>query len=317
MKAEMKAVKPPRLKKGDLIGLVSPAGTPTPHEKIEGSVRYLEALGYKVKVGQHASKVWGYLAGTDAERAEDFNAMIRDPQVKAIFALRGGYGTPRLLPLIDYRSLARQPKIISGFSDITALQLAIYRKCRLVTFSGPLPAVEFWRKPDSYTEEQFWRLLTSKSAVGPLENSRGQDLAVHKEGNASGVLLGGNLALVASTIGTAFMPSLKGAMLVLEEVGEYPYRVDRMFAQLRNAGVLKGLAGMLLGQFTDCEPKDPAQPQLEVEFLLKEYAQFVEGPMLGNLSYGHVPKKLTMPFGLRARVDTKKRRIEVKESGVS
>ena len=313
----MRAVKPPRLRKGDLIGLVSPASTPTPLEKIEGSVRYLEALGYNVKVGQHAAKVWGYLAGTDAERAEDFNGMIRDPEVNAIFALRGGYGTPRLLPLIAYRALARQPKIISGFSDITALQLAIYRKCRLITFSGPMPAVEFWSKPDPYTEEQFWRLLTSKNAVGQMENLQGENLAVHKEGKASGVLLGGNLALVASAIGTAFMPSLKGAMLVLEEVGEYPYRVDRMLAQLNNAGILRGLAGMLLGQFTECEPKDPAQPHLDIEFLLKDYAKIVGGPVLGNLLYGHVPKKLTVPFGLAATVDTKKRTIVVRENAVT
>ena len=313
----MKPVKPPRLKNGDVIGLVSPASTPTPRDKIEGSVRYLEGLGYRVKVGQHVSKAWGYLAGTDKERAEDFNAMIRDPQVKAIFALRGGYGTPRILPLIQYRALARQPKIVSGFSDITALQLAIYRKCGLVTFSGPMPAVEFWKEPDKYTEEQFWRLITSKSVVGTLENPLQERYDLQKEGKTSGVILGGNLALVVSTLGTPFMPPLSGAILVLEEVGEYPYRVDRMFAQLRNAGILKNLAGMLLGQFTECEPKDPAQPHLNVEYLLKEYAQMVEGPVLGNLLYGHIPKKLTVPFGLRATVDTKKRRIEVRESAVT
>jgi muramoyltetrapeptide carboxypeptidase len=313
----MKAVKPPRLRKGDVIGLVSPASTPTPREKIEGGVRYLEALGYRVKVGKHVSKAWGYLAGTDEERAEDFNGMINDAEVKAIFALRGGYGTPRILDLIQYRALAKQPKIISGFSDITALQLAIYKKCGLVTFSGPMPAVEFWKKPDPYTQEQFWRLVSSKSTVGALENPLQERFDLHREGKASGVMLGGNLALVASTVGTSFMPSLKDAVLVLEEVGEYPYRVDRLFAQLRNAGVLKGVAAMLLGQFSECEPKDPALPHLSVEFLLKEYAQMVDGPVLGNLLYGHVPKKLTVPLGLVATVDTKKQRIEVRESAVS
>src|SRR5687768_8323453 len=208
----MTAIKPPRLRKGDVIGLVSPASTPIPEEKIQGSVRYLEALGYKVKVGSHVSKVFGYLAGTDEERATDLNAMIRDRDVKAIFALRGGYGTPRILPAIDYRALRKQPKIISGFSDITALQLAIYRKCRLVTFSGPMPAVEFWKDPDPYTEENFWRLLTSKAAVGKIENPAEQQIIVQREGKASGVLLGGNLALVLSTLGTPFMPSLRDAV---------------------------------------------------------------------------------------------------------
>jgi muramoyltetrapeptide carboxypeptidase len=313
----MTAIKPPRLRKGNLIGLVSPASTPTPEEKIQRSVRYLEGLGFKVKVGAHASKVFGYLAGTDEERAADLNAMIRDPEVKAIFALRGGYGTPRILPAIDYRALSRRPKIISGFSDITALQLAIYRKCRLVTFSGPMPAVEFWKNPDAYAEENFWRLLTSKAAVGKIENPSEQNLVVHREGKASGVLLGGNLALVLSTLATPFMPSLRKAVLVVEEVGEYPYRVDRLFAQLRNAGVLKNLAGLLLGQFTDCEPKDPKQPYLTVAQLLAEYAQMVKGPVLGNLLYGHVPKKLTMPFGLVATVDARNGLIEMRESAVA
>ena len=312
----MTATKPPRLRKGDVIGLVSPASTPTPGEKIQGSVRYLEKLGYRVKVGNHVSKVFGYLAGTDEGRAADLNAMIRDPEVKAIFALRGGYGTPRILLEIDYRALRRQPKIISGFSDITALQLAIYRKCGLVTFSGPMPAVEFWKDPDPCTEENFWRLVTSKAAVGKIENPVEQEVIVHREGKASGPLLGGNLALVLSTLGTPFMPSLRKAVLVLEEVGEYPYRVDRLFAQLRNAGVLKNVAAMLLGQFTECEPKDPKQPHLTTEQILSEYAQMTKGPTLGNLTYGHVPRKLTIPFGLRATVDTKKRCIEVREGAV-
>jgi muramoyltetrapeptide carboxypeptidase len=312
----MSAIKPPRLRKGDVIGLVSPASTPTPREKVEGSVRYLEGLGYRVKLGEHVSKAWGYLAGTDEERAADFNAMVRDRQVKAIFALRGGYGTPRILSDIHYRTLAREPKIISGFSDITAVQLAIYRKCGLVTFSGPMPAVEFWKAPDPYTEEQFWRLLTSRMPVGRLENPLEEGYDLHRDGKASGVLLGGNMALLVSTLGTRFMPSLRGAVLVLEEVGEYPYRVDRMFAQLKNAGVLKGVAAMLLGQFTECEPKDRSLPHLNVEYLLKEYAQGVDGPVMGNVLYGHVPKKLTVPFGLRATVDTKKQRIEIRESAV-
>ena len=312
----MTAVKPPRLRKGDLIGLVSPASTPSSSEKIEGGVRYLENLGYRVKVGAHAAKSFGYLAGTDQERAADFNDMIADPQVKAIFALRGGYGTPRLLPLIQYRLLARQPKIISGFSDITALQLAIFKKCRLVTFSGPMPAVEFWKNPDPYTEENFWRLLTSKALVGTLANPPDDPLRIHREGKSTGVMLGGNLALVVSTLGTPFMPSLRDAVLVLEEVDEYPHRVDRMFAQLRNAGIFQNTAALLLGKFTECGPKDPAQPHLTTDYLLEEYAPFARGPVLGNLRYGHVPKKLTVPFGLKAIVDSAKKRIEVREGAV-
>ena len=129
-------------------------------------------------------------------------------------------------------------------------------------------------------------------------------------------MLGGNLALVVSTIGTHFMPSLRNTVLLLEEVDEYPHRVDRMFAQLRNSGVLQNAAAIVFGRFTECGPKDPGQPHLTVEQLLKEYGQFARGPVLGNFCYGHVPKKLTVPFGLHASIDTRKRRIEVREGAV-
>ena len=151
----MKILKPARLRRGDVIGLISPASAPLPAEKIEKGVRYLERLGYRVKPGEHVAAQRGYFAGTDAQRLSDLNTMLNDPQVRAIFAIRGGYGSPRLLPFVDYRAVRRQPKIFAGFSDLTALQLALFRRAGLVTFSGPLPGVEFWQKPDPYTEEHF------------------------------------------------------------------------------------------------------------------------------------------------------------------
>src|SRR5881394_4667621 len=186
----MTIVKPPRLRRGEVIGLISPASTPWPAEKIEKGARYLEGLGYRVKLGEHVAARHGYFAGTDAERLNDLNAMLNDPQVNAVFAVRGGYGSPRLLPFVDYQAVRRQPKIIVGFSDITALQLALFRRTGLVTFSGPLPGVEFWRKPDPYTEEHFWRLLTSSRRVGPLPNPAGQPLRRRISGRARGRLLG-------------------------------------------------------------------------------------------------------------------------------
>jgi muramoyltetrapeptide carboxypeptidase len=309
----MDFLKPPRLNRGDLIGLVSPASTPAPREKIESSVRYLERLGYRAKVGANAEREHGYLAGTDEQRAADLNNFIRDPRVKALFALRGGYGTPRILSLIDYRALRRSPKIISGFSDITALQLAILRRCGLVTFSGPMPAVEFWKDPDPYTEENFWRLLTSKKKLGPLAAS---ELEVLNEGRASGALLGGNLSLVVNCLGTRFLPSMRGAILVLEEVDEAPYRVDRMLTQLMNSGIASRLAGLVFGQFTRCEQKDPAKPSLTCAEVLRDFASRLKCPVLTNLQYGHVPRKLTIPFGLSAQIDAARKRISVLESAV-
>jgi muramoyltetrapeptide carboxypeptidase len=236
--------------------------------------------------------------------------------VRAIFALRGGYGTPRLLDRIDYRALGRDPKIISGFSDITALQLAIFKKCGLVTFSGPMPAVEFWNDPDPFTEENFWRLLTSAKKIGALKNPPEAGLEMLVPGRAEGVLLGGNLSLVTCSVGTAFLPTLAGAILVLEEVDEAPYRVDRMLMQLVNSGIASRLSGVVFGQFTRCEAKDPSKPSLSCAEVLREFAGRLCGPAIANFQYGHIPRKLTVPFGLRARLDSKRKRIEVLESAV-
>src|SRR5947207_8451528 len=187
----MKILKPPRLRRGDVIGLISPASAPLLAEKIEKGVRYLERLGYRVKRAEHVAAQHGYFAGTDAQRLSDLNAMLNDSQVKAIFSIRGGYGSPRLLPFVDYRAVRRQPKIFAGFSDLTALQLALFRRAGLVTFSGPLPGVDFWRKPDPYTEEHFWRLLTSTRPAGPLPCPGNKPLRPRIRGRARGPLLGG------------------------------------------------------------------------------------------------------------------------------
>lgn len=311
------SIAPPRLRRGDLIGLVSPASTPSPDEKVHKATLYLESLGYRVRHGNHVLACDGYLAGSDTDRAEDLNAMIRDPLVKAIFATRGGYGTPRLLPLVDYKALAKSPKIISGFSDITGLEMAIHRKTRIITFSGAMPCAEMWNSPDPYTEEAFWRLLTSKSKPGLLSNPQGNPTKMGSPGVAEGLLLGGNLALVASTLGTPYCPSFRRAVLALEDVDEYPHRLDRMFAQLRNAGILKNVAGLVLGQFTHCKPKDPAQPHLTADQVLAQTIEWTPRPSLLNLQYGHIPKKLTLPLGAMARLDATKGTLRILEACVS
>jgi muramoyltetrapeptide carboxypeptidase len=309
-------LKPPHLLPGDLIGLVSPASAPSSSEMIEKGVRYLERLGYAVKVGKHAAKVHGYLAGTDQQRATDFNEMIRDKNVKAIIAVRGGYGTPRILPLLDYKALKRNPKIIVGYSDITALQLAIFRKIGLVTFSGPMAGVEMSDGIDPFTEEHFWRLVTSKSKIGELRNPADEPLRVLHSGKGQGRILGGNLATAISLLKTPYAPSLVDAILVLEDVDEAPHRVDRMLAQLDNADILETIGGLIFGKFIDCVPSDPSRPFLPIDQVLHNATQRLRCPVLANLQYGHLAKKLTVPLGLRARIDTKKGTIEVLESAV-
>jgi muramoyltetrapeptide carboxypeptidase len=241
---------------------------------------------------------------------------VMDNDVNAIFALRGGYGTPRLLQMIDYRALKKHPKIIVGYSDLTALQLTIFRKTGLVSFSGPMPGVEMWKGIDPYTEEHFWRLLTSAKKIGALTNPEEEPLRTLQQGKAKGQLLGGNFSLLACLMGTPFLPSLKKTILVLEDVDEAPHRVDRMLAQLLNAGVLRTLSGLIFGKFTGCTPRDTTEPHLTIEQIQTEYAAKLKAPVVANFQYGHIPKKLTLPIGLQGMINTKKNTIEVLESGV-
>ena len=311
------SIKPPRLRKRDLIGLIAPASPPSSEEKIHGAVRYLENRGYEVLVGKHVQDVHGYLAGKDEDRLADLNRFIRDDSVKAIVAIRGGYGTPRLLDGVDYDALAKDPKVIVGYSDLTGLQSAIYTRTGLITFSGPMGGVEMWDAIDPYTEQNFWRMLESPEAPGPLVNPEDQPVTTIRTGTGEGTLLGGNLSLVMSLFGTPYLSSLSGAVLVFEDVDEAPHRIDRMFTQLRHAGVWADAAAVVFGTFTDCVPSDPAKPHLTVDQLQKEFTASVSGPVLANVQYGHIPRKLTMPIGARCRVDGGKGIVEILEPVVA
>jgi len=259
---------------------------------------------------------YGYLAGTDEQRVGDLHAMFRNPEVKAIMCIRGGYGTPRLLSLVNYRLVARNPKIFVGYSDVTSLQLALWKKCSLVTFQGPMVGVDMPEPLDAFTEELFWRMLTSRKKIGPV---LGPDEPVNtvSAGKASGLLMGGNLAHLVASMGTPYLPSFKGNLLFLEDIGEEPYRIDRMMSQLRHAGILRQASGILGGKFTDCAPKDPAKPSLTLDDIFRELAGITPRPFMSNLPFGHEAKKITMPIGIRARMDAAKHTLEILEGAVS
>jgi muramoyltetrapeptide carboxypeptidase len=309
----MKILKPPALKKGDVIGIVSPASSPDDFTRIEQGVKYLESLGYRVKLGKHIFKRYGYLSSTDDERADDLNEMLADEKVKAIICVRGGYGTPRLLDKVDYNLIKKKPKIFVGYSDITALQLAIFKKTGLVTFSGPMLAVDIYSNFDSFAEDFFWRILTSREKKIEIKNPNGVELNTLKSGKATGTLLGGNLSLIASIMGTKYQPSFNGSVLVIEDIGEEPYRIDRYLSQLKNSGVLYKINACILGQFTDCAPKEP-EKSLTLEQIFNDYLGNLKIPVISNLSYGHIPQKLTLPLGARVRVDAKRQKITIIES---
>ncbi|MFN0068370.1 MAG: LD-carboxypeptidase [Limisphaerales bacterium] len=312
----MDILKPPRLRRGDGIGLVAPASPPRRREQIEGAVRYLEACGYRVKLGAHVEARHGFSAGTDEQRAADLNGMFRDPQVAALFALRGGNGCCRLLRRLDYAAVRLHPKILAGYSDLTCLQLALWRRARLVSFSAPMPAVEFWSRPDPYTEEHFWALLTSRARRRELPAPVDLPVKRWRGGVAAGPLLGGCCSLVVSLLGTPFLPDFRGAVLFLEDVHEALHRIHRMLTQLDHAGVLRRAAGLVLGQFTGADP-EPGEPHLPLMDVYAETLAGFRGPVLAEVAYGHVPRKLTLPQGVRARVDGARGRITLLEAAVA
>jgi muramoyltetrapeptide carboxypeptidase len=312
----MHPLKPQKLKKRDVIGIVAPASPVADPSRIDLGVSYLERLGYNVVVGPNVLKKHGYLAGTDEERAADLHAMFRDRSVRMILCARGGYGTPRLLRLLDYALIKRNPKILVGFSDITALQLAFWAKCGLVTFHAPMLATDMAEPMDPFTEEMFWLMVTSSQKVGNVGFPEPMETTVVRPGAFTGHLLGGNLSLLVSLLGTPFQPSLDNAALFLEEVGEEPYRVDRMLAHLQNASALRKCRGVLIGRLTDCIPQDPSRPSLSLDEVLKEFALALKKPVISDVPFGHVKQKITLPLGVKARVNVERRTLELLEAAV-
>jgi muramoyltetrapeptide carboxypeptidase len=312
----MITIKPPRLNQGDTIGIVAPASAPASIEKIEKGITYLERMGYRVKPGEYLYELDGYLAGSDAHRAKDLNGMFADPTVKAIIAVRGGYGSPRILDLIDYDIIRNHPKIFVGYSDCTALQCAFLRQAGLVSFAGPMVAVEMSDGIDSFTEENFWRLLTTPADRQVLSTPPDYQMQTIHPGVSEGILVGGNLTMLLSLAGTHYSPDFRDALLFLEEIDEKPYRIDRMLAQLKHAGVFQEIHGLILGIFSDCISSEPDKPSLTLERVFSDYFSGLTVPAISQFAYGHPSPKLTIPIGLKARLDTRLGQIELLEASV-
>lgn len=315
--SRFKYLRPPRLLKGDVIGILAPSSPQRDDERLKRGIRYFESLGYRVTLGEHLWKRHGYLAGTDDERIADLNAMISDPQVRMIIAGRGGYGMTRIIERVDYDALRRAPKIIAGFSDVTALNFAALAMSGLVTFSGAMPGVDFGDETiDPFAEESFWSAITSTSALGEVPSPVDVPIVPLAIGQAEGWLLAGNLTLAASVCGTPYMPRSSGAIMLLEEIGEEAYRVDRLLSQLWNTGTLRGLAGLALGAFTDSGPRRVSVDPLPIEDVFAEYVSRAAAPAVGGISYGHIARKLTLPLGVHAQLDGTRGSLTLLESGV-
>ncbi|MFZ5516415.1 MAG: S66 peptidase family protein [Candidatus Zhuqueibacterota bacterium] len=299
------------------IGVVSPASRPMDDEKFQQGIIYLKTLGHTVIQAPHASDRRGYLAGTDESRADDLNAMFRDPQIDAIFCSRGGYGTPRIIEKIDYEAIRQNPKIFVGYSDITTLSLAIWQQTGLITFSGPMVAVEMANQIHEFTAGNFWKMISSPTPAGLLANPNDVTLKVFHPGEARGRLLGGCLSLINVLLGTPYCPDFSGAIFFIEDIEEEPYRIDRYLAQLNMAGILDSLAGVVLGQFIDCEQKDRTKPTLELDEIFHDYFDRLKIPVIQNFAYGHGPVKFTLPVGAQAYLNTNEGGLFITESAVS
>lgn len=266
----------------------------------------LLAEGYYARLGWGVGARDGYLAGSDEERAKDLMAMFEDERIHAIFCTRGGYGAARLLERLDYAYIRLHPKILVGFSDITALSLALYAQAGLVTFAGPMVAAEFASGILPMTAQALWDMLRHRRTSRQLPNC--DEVQVMHRGVAEGTLLGGNLAVLCSLVGTPWLPDFQGAILFLEDVGESVYRIDRMLLQLKHAGILRGIAGVMLGSFTAI-PED--SPNRELATVLAEYFLPLGIPVLTGIPFGHIPEKITLPIGSRVRLDAERRKITV------
>ena len=297
-------IKAPKLKEGDRIGIVAPAG-PVLQEEIQPGLDFLESLGFEPVCSPHLYDQKGYLAGEDKARVKDLHAMFRDRKIKAVLCARGGYGSHRILQKLDYGLFSRNPKIFVGYSDITTLLCALFKKSGLITIHGPV--LRDLLKGDGRNATLLLKLMSSNE----LTTVNFPSGTAVKKGRAQGVLLGGNLSLIGDLIGTPFLPSFKGKLLFIEEKGEPLYRIDRMLTHLLLSGELEKCAGLMVGAFEECG--DPAS----VIDLVRERCSRLSVPVLTGLSVGHGEQNVPLPIGVRAVLDTGKMSLEIKEPCVS
>ena len=317
------AIRPKALKPGDTIGLITPSTYVSDPDRLALTERTIRYFGLTPKFAPNVKKRDGYLGGTVRERVADLHAMFSDPEVRGVFCIRGGFGSAHLLEEIDYGLIGRNPKIFLGYSDITAMHLAIHRKTGLTTFHGPVPLSRFTK----YTQEHFRRALFETKPLGMLTNPPDSDalrpshtLRTIRPGKARGPLMGGNLTLLSTTLGTPYEIDTKGKVLFIEDVDEQPYSIDRMLTHLKLAGKLDAAAGIVFGECADCKPRE-FRPSFESNFSLGEILDRILGnlkiPVFTGLTIGHTDDQLTLPLGVMATLDADKGQLTLEEPALS
>ena len=286
--------RPPRLRPGDRVGLVAPAGIIYDEADYIRMQQQLESFGLTCEFGAHVRNRHGYLAGSDEDRAADVNAMFENPDISGIMAVRGGWGCSRILPHLNFEMIAQNPKMYCGFSDNTTLHHAFLNYCGLQTFHGPNGNSEW----TDLTKRSFQAVMMDADAVSYESNSEVSTLV---PGKATGRLMGGNLSILTTTLGTAYQSDFEDAILFVEDIGEYTYKIDRMMAHLEQAGILESMAGFIFGKCTDCSAGSP--PTFSLLQVLDHYLRQYEVPAVFNVDIGHEPDNFTIPMGAMAELD--------------
>lgn len=311
------ARKPPRLRLGDTVGLVAPASAITLPDELDRALHWITGMGLVPRLGAHVSERDGYLAGTDAARAADVDAMFADPEVRAVFAIRGGWGCARILPLLDWKAIAANPKLLIGYSDNTALHCAIAARAGFPTLHAP-NAASRWERA---SWESLWRIAfagaTPVLGGEAVEAAVGRPARAVVPGTAQGRLLGGNLTILSTLMGTGWLPDLTGAVLLLEDINEEPYRIDRMLQHLRLAGVFDRVAGVVFGQCTRCDLRDPDYEGFTLDEVLDRHFAGLQVPVIAGFDTGHVTDQLCLPVGVRVELDAAARTLRMLEPAVA
>lgn len=298
---------PKRLKKGDTVGVISPSSPPNP-ENLEKALPFLEELGLKVKMGKSVREKYGYLAGDDDARLADLHDMFEDPEVAGIICAGGGYGAARYADRIDYAMIKENPKVFWGYSDITFLHTAIGQYSDLVTFHGPMLASDVGK--DTFHERSrrmFGQLFSPFELFYSEEVS---ELTALSGGAAEGELVGGNLSLIRSSIGTKFELDVKGKILLIEDIDEEPYQVDEMLNQLRMARKFDEAAGIVIGDFKNAEPKK-REKSLTLDQVFEHYFSGLQVPVVKGFKIGHCEPHFSVPLGVKARLDADNRSLTI------
>ena len=302
-----------KLKKGDTIGIIAPASCTT-YEKVLEAKKNIEDMGYQVILGECTKKQWYSYAGTDEERAEEINSFFADKNIDAIICMRGGYGSNRLIELLDFEIIKRNSKIFVGYSDITTLHIALNEKANLITFHGPMAVSNFTGNYNRDTYENFIEILSNSKYEQSIKNIT-KELKVLNEGRAKGKLVGGNLATLIATLGTEYDLDYNGKILFLEDVGEKTYKIDRFLNQLKKHGVFEKIEGLVLGDFKNCiQDSEKDMTLLEV---FQNYFKELKKPVIYNFESGHSEPMLTLPLGAICEIDTYNKELKVLERVVS